>query len=670
MKKILLATILLLIPCVASSAVHYASSCHYADVSTKVAAATAGDTIMIPAAPADPGYCDWGTNRLATTKSLKWIGAGTTQTIIKGKGVNYSGLMAVTARSTFEMSGIQWISSLTTSINGNAVMTINTAESGWRIHDCIFTYDQQGTTNGFGYIAITGQTYYGLVDRNIFNLVQITYIVTNINQAQTAWQADAQWGTGNANFIEHNKFYGGYAGAQYPELVQSNSGARMTIRYNDFYNAAIQAHSACEPTVRGMRSYETYNNYFHNTHTNYNAYMRVRAGSFVSTRNKVAGTWFATFPGKITIDNRRSSFESYCTGWGGRCDGNSAYDGNSENPAHGDTVDGWACMDQIGRGKQTGVMGSGGTQASDPAYTWGNVTGQICLSGTAKFGECDTEGGISACTAGGGTCSATTLYPNQVHNTSTANNSTYHLVKDRDYYEGVEKDGWTPYTCPHPLADPGEEGACTTDAYGNTGYSLTGGVSDTTPPTVTSFYVYSGTTVINFSELITATSGAAFTVAGLDSAMTLTCPAVETAASSITCTNSRPVYQAEGNGSYGFTGDKVVDVADNALATIDSSPTAVNLSTEVEDPPAVTLTVNKTGTGCTITSSPSGIICGSTCTADYDSDTVVTLGGYLEDGWAKITYGTGCADGTVTMDGAQSCTITCTEKKVLNWYLQ
>ena len=52
----------------------------------------------------------------------------------------------------------------------------------------------------------------------------------------------------------------------------------------------------------------------------------------------------------------------------------------------------------------------------------------------------------------------------------------------------------------------------------------------------------------------------------------------------------------DGNGSYGFTGDKVSDEADNDLATID----------------------------------------------------------------------TGCADGTVTMDGAQFCTITCTEKKVLN----
>jgi hypothetical protein len=41
---------------------------------------------------------------------------------------------------------------------------------------------------------------------------------------------------------------------------------------------------------------------------------------------------------------------------------------------------------------------------------------------------------------------------------------------------------------------------------------------------------------------------------------------------------------------------------------------------------AVPLSVNKAGTGSgTVTSSPAGINCGSTCSASYDSGTVVTL---------------------------------------------
>src|SRR5690606_33213094 len=55
---------------------------------------------------------------------------------------------------------------------------------------------------------------------------------------------------------------------------------------------------------------------------------------------------------------------------------------------------------------------------------------------------------------------------------------------------------YTPYTYPHPLRT--EEAA---------------------DPTVQSVYIYALTTVINFSKPITSTSGAAFTVAGLASAL-------------------------------------------------------------------------------------------------------------------------------------------------------
>lgn len=293
-------------------------------------------------------------------------------------------------------------------------------------------------------------------------------------------------------------------------------------------------------------------------------------------------------------------------------------------------TDGYPCRDQIGRGKDSALfdLTDYADSTSEVAYVWNNTV-------NGQNGE-----------------------------TSAA----FPILLGRDIVS-EERPEYTPYTCPHPLADPDGEGSCDYAVAGTTGYSLTGGVTDTTPPTVTSFYIYAETTVINFSELITATSGAAFTVAGLASAMTLTCPAVETAASSMTCTNSRTVYQAEGNGTYGYTGTKVIDAAENQLATIDNSPTAVNLSTEVEEPPAVRLTVTKTGTGCTITSSPSGIIAGTTTTADYDTGTVVTLGGYVENGWnPTIVWGGDCAsNGTVTMSGAKTCTATCTEKKVLKW---
>src|SRR5258707_8624543 len=77
------------------------------------------------------------------------------------------------------------------------------------------------------------------------------------------------------------------------------------------------------------------------------------------------------------------------------------------------------------------------------------------------------------------------------------------------------------------------------------------------------------------------------------------------------------------------------------------------------------LTVSKGGSGSgTVTSNPAGISCGSTCTASYDSGTVVTLagpgiGGLMFSGWS----GGGCS-GTggcsVTMNAATTVTATFT----------
>jgi hypothetical protein len=76
-----------------------------------------------------------------------------------------------------------------------------------------------------------------------------------------------------------------------------------------------------------------------------------------------------------------------------------------------------------------------------------------------------------------------------------------------------------------------------------------------------------------------------------------------------------------------------------------------------------TLAVSKGGTGSgTVTSSDGGINCGPTCSATYDSGTVVTLtasagGGSTFGGWSGCdgVSGTTC---TVTMSGARSVTAT------------
>jgi Fe-S cluster biogenesis protein NfuA len=75
-----------------------------------------------------------------------------------------------------------------------------------------------------------------------------------------------------------------------------------------------------------------------------------------------------------------------------------------------------------------------------------------------------------------------------------------------------------------------------------------------------------------------------------------------------------------------------------------------------------TLTVNKAGTGTgSVTSSPGGIDCGSTCSADFDHGTVVTLTatpalGSTFTGWSGACTGSGSC--VVTMDASKSVTAT------------
>jgi hypothetical protein len=75
---------------------------------------------------------------------------------------------------------------------------------------------------------------------------------------------------------------------------------------------------------------------------------------------------------------------------------------------------------------------------------------------------------------------------------------------------------------------------------------------------------------------------------------------------------------------------------------------------------AVTLSVSVTGSG-TVTSSPAGINCGSSCSAGYAPGTQVTLtaapaSGWKFNGWSNACSGTGTC--SVTMNSAQSVTAT------------
>jgi RHS repeat-associated protein len=108
-----------------------------------------------------------------------------------------------------------------------------------------------------------------------------------------------------------------------------------------------------------------------------------------------------------------------------------------------------------------------------------------------------------------------------------------------------------------------------------------------------------------------------------------------------------------GSSFTGWSGD--ADCSDGVV-TMDANKTC---TATFEPIGQFTLTVNKVGTGTgTITSSPTGIDCGSDCTENYDANISVTLTATPAVG-SKFVAWTGdadCPDGTVTMDTNKNCT--------------
>ena len=111
---------------------------------------------------------------------------------------------------------------------------------------------------------------------------------------------------------------------------------------------------------------------------------------------------------------------------------------------------------------------------------------------------------------------------------------------------------------------------------------------------------------------------------------------------------------------YGWSGTVTPSMTGYTFAPISTTYTNLTADKPGENYTATlntfALSVSKTGSG-TITSDPAGINCGTTCSADYDYGTPVTLSAAPVTGWTFTGWGGACAGtGTcaVTMDAAKS----------------
>jgi hypothetical protein len=670
-KRLLLVLAIVLIATPSFAATITAADCEDHSVASAIAAASEGDTVIIP-----PGTCTWA-DQMTITKGITIKGSSKTQTIIK-HGLASSTyntalikFLGMTSTMTPVVSDIGFVvdTSSTVPFMGGLIIISGASNTNYtstfRIHDCDFTTSRQ--VNGSHFINIYGA--YGLIDNNTFSLTTASnYTLQSItvygfsmagnDLGAAAWGRAIEYNSANAVYIENNTFtYSFLSDGAY----DAAAGARIVFRYNNVIGTNIGTHGRASGGHYGTLFNEIYNNNFSSSFTIYRGttigsgtgvvYNNMYDSHYTATINFINmrtcadcastgcltgcnkwscgsvagdGTTYATItsypdsPTYITdLNCTEAGVLSSTHGWG-RCNGTNKLDGNSD-------ATGWPCASQVG------TSGSNYT-TSAPMYLWSNYKVDTLSNGTLA-----SDG-----------CSSPAL--------------TDHIKDQRDYYDNgtTAKSGYVAYTCPHPATGLAE-GCATTGAtmYGTTGYN-TG--ADTNAPTVTSVYVNGATMTINFSEAITSLADAGFSLTPSGAAVTVDCPAVSTAASSMACTISRALVQSE-TAKYAYTDTKVVDAATNPLANIGATDITGNLTPA--EAPTSKLTVNKTGSGCSVTSSPSGILAsGATASDDFDfnTNTVVTLSGYSENGWNAITYGGDCAsNGTVTMSAAKECTATCTQ---------
>jgi Divergent InlB B-repeat domain len=114
------------------------------------------------------------------------------------------------------------------------------------------------------------------------------------------------------------------------------------------------------------------------------------------------------------------------------------------------------------------------------------------------------------------------------------------------------------------------------------------------------------------------------------------------------------------------TGSTWSDPTSNLSVTVDSATSSQATVTVNLGPPPVTLSVTKSGTGASTgtvsSSSPSGINCGSTCSASYPSGSTVTLtatpaSGEVFTGWSGTPSCIGMASRTCTLTLTANTTI-------------
>lgn len=263
--------------CSGSSPTRTAASCSLSDVQDCITAASAGDTINVPA-----GTCSWSGG--LTISGVKLIGAGksaTTGTIIT------AGTVTVTKHSTqnTRLSGFRFTGS------------DNHAEIGGTSSNKPYIVDNNYFAIGSGdTIHITANG--GLLYQNEFysasgSSSDTMRVNLGVSAGGDSWTAAHSMGTADTNG-DQNIYFEDNTWTNFLEIsLDCDNGARIVARYNTLIDSSFTAHgggsgtSGNDTSSVGCRHFEVYNNTFDRVSNSWavNKWLWMRGSSGVFANN-------------------------------------------------------------------------------------------------------------------------------------------------------------------------------------------------------------------------------------------------------------------------------------------------------------------------------------------------------------------------------------------------
>lgn len=395
-----------------------ALTCSQSDVATAIAAASSGDTVVVPS-----GSCSW--SGLSLNKAITLKGAGTGLTNI-----------TLTGNNTFTKSsaGVMRIGGFSFSVAGggdtNKPMQVG---GSWQSAQPIVFQNNAFTVNGSGLFRVnipggvifSHNTFNGQWDDSFLQL-------KDASDSQGSWTTADTIGTGDTNgllniYVEDNTFVGGSN-----QGIDCDDACRVVYRHNTLTNSEFNSHG-WDSSLFGMRHFEIYNNKFLNTQdssqtANVNQSVWIRGGTGVIYNNSfdaIAGSFWGDKP-EIRLNIRG---------------------------AEDLRPQGTCAQVSYPVPHQLGQNFNGTSAFTDPIYVWGNTS----TSGTVDGGGFQIEANAAWNDFGGGAnpCGFdwNTFFKwgrdaiNKTLGTPTLPTSGGSV----EGIGGTAKPGYTAYTYPHPL---------------------------------------------------------------------------------------------------------------------------------------------------------------------------------------------------------------------------